>query len=89
MIVKKGEKSLPQGGLEPGTFRSEDQCVDHWATLPLHRIPQKYFCIQFSVKKWGNLSFLSKMSADFENYDGFKFGFAWGKNDFCKVSMEH
>ena len=46
---KKRKKSLPQGGLEPGTFRSEDQCVDHWATLPLHRIWQKYFWIQFSV----------------------------------------
>ena len=46
---KKRKKSLPQGGLEPGTFRSEDQCVDHWATLPLHRIWQKYFWIQFPV----------------------------------------
>ena len=28
-IIKKGKKDLPQGGIEPGTFRSEDQCVDH------------------------------------------------------------
>ena len=33
--------------------------------------------------------FLSKMSADLINYDGFEFGFAWGTNDFYKVSMEH
>ena len=46
---KRKKKSLPQGGLELGTFRSEDQCVDHWATLPLHRIWKKYFWIPFSV----------------------------------------
>ena len=49
ILQKKEKKSLPQGGIEPGTFRSEDQCVDHWATLPLHRIWQKYFWIHFSV----------------------------------------
>ena len=46
---KRKKKSLPQGGVEPETFRSEDQCVDHWPTLPLHRIWQKYFWIHFSV----------------------------------------
>ena len=29
------------------------------------------------------------MSADFMNYNVLKFGFAWGTNDFNKVSMEH
>ena len=39
-----------QGGVEPGTLRSEGQCVDHWATLPLHRIWQKILEYIFQCK---------------------------------------
>jgi hypothetical protein len=46
---RKIKKSLSQGGVEPGTLRSEGQCVDHWATLPLHIIWQKKIWIHFSL----------------------------------------
>ena len=53
-----------------------------------YNLAKTFLNILFSVK-WGNISFLSKMSADFINYYGFAFGFSWGTNDFYKVSMEH
>lgn len=48
-LYKKNIKKFALRWRKPGTFRSEDQCVDHWATLPLHIIWQKHFWIYFSV----------------------------------------